>query len=175
MKIYFVRHGETQYNKDRLITGHDDAPLTEEGIRQVEDMVSSIPSDCTEIYSSDLVRCKQTTTILSKKFALPVIYDIRLRERNFGSLTGTKIADLDSVILEKDKNQKYNYRSYGGESVEDVKERVLACIHDIRRKGKGDRILVVTSAGIIRLLHHLLQGEVHEKILNSSVHEFEFS
>ena len=175
MKIYFVRHGQTQYNKDSLITGHDDAPLTEEGIRQVEDMASSIPSGCTGIYSSDLIRCKQTTAILNKKIGLPVTYDTRLRERNFGSLTGKKIADLDPITMEKDKNQQYDYRLYGGESVEDVKKRVLACIDDICHAGNGGKVLVVTSAGIIRLLHHFLQGEVREKILNTSVHEFEFS
>lgn len=175
MKIYFVRHGETQYNRDGLITGHDDAPLTEEGIQQVENTVSEIPVGCTKIYSSDLVRCRQTTAILNKKLALPVFYDIRLRERDFGSLTGKKIVNLDPIVVEKDKNQQYDYRPYGGESVENVKQRILACIEDIRREKSGDKILVVTSAGIIRLLHHIFKGEVQEKIHNSSVHEFEFS
>ncbi|MBI4224949.1 MAG: histidine phosphatase family protein [Candidatus Sungbacteria bacterium] len=174
MKIYFVRHGETQYNKDGLITGHDDAPLTEEGIRQVKNVIFSIPSDCTAIYSSDLVRCRQTTAIFNEKLLLPVTYDVRLRERDFGSLTGKKIADLDPIAIEKDKKQQYDYRAYGGESVENVKERILSCIADIRRKKKDGKILVITSAGIIRLLHHLFKGEVREKIKNSSVHEFEF-
>lgn len=175
MKIYFVRHGETQYNKDSLITGHDDAPLTKEGIQQVENTISAIPSDCKKIYSSDLVRCRQTAAILNEKLALSVVCDIRLRERDFGSLTGKKIADLDPTTMEKDKNQQYDYHPYGGESVEDVKKRVLACIADIRREGDGGKILVVTSAGIIRLLHHVFKGKVQEKIHNSSVHEFEFS
>lgn len=174
MKIYFVRHGQTQYNKDRRITGQVDVPLIEEGIEQARKAIVEIPEGISEIYSSDLIRCKQTTDILNEKLNLHVKYDARLRERNFGSLEGKMWDEIDPVIWEKDKVQEYDYHPYGGESVEDVKKRILAMIVDIRRKRKGDKVLVVTSAGVIRLLHKIISGEVHAKIDNSSIHEFEY-
>ena len=73
-----------------------------------------------------------------------------------------------------DLAQKYDYHPFGGESMEDVKKRFFACIDEIRQNEKGEKILVVVHGGIIRLLHNLLNNEVHEKIHNSSVHEFDF-
>jgi len=175
MKIYFVRHGETEYNITHRLTGHTDIPLTTKGIKQAESTLLEVPSGLSEVYSSDLIRCKQTIDILNKELHLPVIYDARLRERDFGSLSGKHWEDFDTdgTLRAKDKHLEYDYRPFGGESVEDVKKRVLAAIDDIRQKKKGD-VLVVTSAGVIRLLHHSLNNELHETIHNSSIHEFEF-
>ena len=176
MKIDFVRHGETEYNKNGFITGQIDAPLNEEGIEQAKKTLLEIPDDYSEIYSSDLIRCRQTAEILNQKLNLQIQYDPRLRERNFGSLGGKKFSELDSTgeMIEKDRNQEYDYRPYGGESVQDVKKRLFAFIEDIRRNKKSEKILVVAHGGIIRLLHNIQKGEVHEKIHNSSIHEFEF-
>lgn len=175
MKIDFVRHGESENNGKGLIAGHLDAPLTDKGREQAEAIAKNLPHGYSLIYSSDLIRCKQTAEIINKNFNVPIVYDARLRERHFGSLEGKSWADISEgeVIKWKDiKEQKYDYRQYGGESVEDVEKRVLSFIDDI--KAKKEQVLVVTSAGIVRLLHHLFHGENPEKIHNASVHEFEF-
>lgn len=176
MKIYFVRHGETESNKKGTVTGHIDSPLSDEGIEQAKKTLLEIPDGFEELYSSDLIRCKQTAEILNQKFNLQIKYDLRLRERHFGSLAGKKFSEMDTTgeMKEKDKNQQYDYRPYGGEHVEDVKKRVFAFIGDIKKYDKHKKILVVTSGGIIRLLHNILNGEVHEKIHNISIHEFKF-
>jgi probable phosphoglycerate mutase len=175
MKLYFVRHGQTEYNITTRLTGQTDIPLTEVGIQQAEKAISEIPVGISEIYSSDLLRCKQTTEILNKDLHLPVTYDARLRERDFGSFSGKHWNDIDpdGSLKAKDKRLEYNYHPQGGESIDDVKKRVFECIDDMRKKKRT--ILVVTSAGIIRLLHHVLDNELHETIHNSSVHEFDFS
>jgi broad specificity phosphatase PhoE len=177
MKIDFVRHGQTEYNKHGFVTGQMDASLIEEGVEQAKKTLLEISNDYKELYSSDLLRCKQTAEILNQKLNLQIQYDPRLRERDFGSLAGKKFSEMDNTgkMKEKDKNQQYDYRPYGGESVEDVKKRVFAFIEEIKNNAKDKKILVVTSGGIIRLLHNILNGEVHETIHNSSVHEFEFS
>lgn len=174
MKIYFVRHGQTVSNKKGTVTGHIDSPLNEDGIGQAKKTLLEIPSDFSEMYCSDLVRCKQTAEIINQKLKLPIKYDIRLRERDFGSLAGKTWEEIGLDMKDLDNNQKYDYQPYGGESVEDVKKRFFAFIEDIRRNKKSEKILVVTYGGIIRLLHNVLKGEVHEVIHNSSIHEFEF-
>jgi 2,3-bisphosphoglycerate-dependent phosphoglycerate mutase len=174
MKIYFVRHGQTQFNKERRSTGWTDIPLIEEGIEQAKSSLIDIPRHLSIIYSSDLLRCKQTTEIINETLGLPVIYDARLKERNLGSLEGRKWEENDITVMKKDKDQEYDYRPYGGESVEDVRKRVFDFVADIQKKEKDDSVLVVTSAGVICVIHHVLHGKVPEKIHNSSVHEFEF-
>jgi alpha-ribazole phosphatase len=176
MKIDFVRHGETENNTKGVVTGHIDSPLNEEGIEQAQKTLSEISNNYQDLYSSDLIRCKQTAEILNQKLNLEIKYDARLRERDFGSLAGKKFSEMDDTgeMKHKDKNQQYDYRPYGGESVEDVKERLFSFIRDVKTHSKDKKILVVTSGGIIRLLHNILNKEVHEVIHNSSVHEFDF-
>lgn len=173
-KAYFVRHGQTKFNVERRITGHIDIPLIEEGINQARNTAQELPEDCTEIYCSDSLRCRQTAAILNEGRNLPITFDHRLRERHFGSLEGQRWDEVDpsGELWKADKNQRYNYHSYGGESVEDVTTRVEECIRDIRGSCTG-KPLVVTSGGVIRLLKNKLHGEVHENIENSSVHVFE--
>lgn len=174
MKIYFVRHGETISNKNNTTTGWVDSPLNDEGIEQARKTCLEMPLDFSEIYCSDLIRCKQTAEIINQKLNLPIKYDARLRERNFGSLGGVSWNEISSEMKEIDKLQKYNYTSYGGESVEDVRKRLFDFIDEIRQNKKDRKILIVTHGGIIRMLHNLLHNEVHQKIQNSSVHEFDF-
>ncbi len=175
MKIYFVRHGQTGHNREGVVTGHVDIPLTEEGVDQARKITQEIPADFFEIYSSDLIRCKQTAEIINQKLNLQIIFDSRLRERDFGSLAGKNIKKVDPTgeMIRKDFNQQYDYRPYGGEHVEDVKTRLFSFIKELQENKKDKKILVVTSGGIIRLLHNILNGEVHEVIHNSSIHEFE--
>ncbi len=176
MKIDFVRHGKTNHNEKGIATGWDDPELNLDGISQAKDTAKLISNNYDELYSSDLLRCKQTAQILNEKLGLKIKYDQRLRERNFGSLAGKNFSSMDSslVLKEKDKNQEYDYRPYGGESVEDVKERIFSFIRDILVTSNNKNVLVVTSGGVVRLLHKILNNEIHEVIHNSSIHSFDF-
>ena len=175
MKIYFVRHGKTSYNGPTpTITGQKDIPLSEDGVQEAESIASEIPRECTTMYSSDLERCRDTAQIINKKLEIPLVLDARLRERDFGSLTGSEWFGLSDEMREKDIKQEYDYRPYGGEFVDDVKARVFASIEDIRKNQNGKDVLVVTHAGVIRLLLHFLANNTGSQIHNASVHLFEF-
>jgi broad specificity phosphatase PhoE len=170
-----MRHWQTENNKKGAVIGHATNTLTHEGIEQIKKILLEMPLDFSEIYSSDFIRCKQTSDILNQKLDISITYDARLHERNFGSLEeGKNWNEIGIELKELDKNQKYNYQSYGGESVDDVKERIMSFINDIKNTKKDQKILVVTSAGIIRLLHNILNKEIHETIHNGSIHQFKF-
>ena len=177
MKVYFIRHGETQYNVENRVYGWAPAPLTEKGVEEVKRARKLIPKDFSVIFSSDLVRCKETAEMLNEELKLPVIFDARLRERNFGTLEGKTWEEMGEVFYQKDKTHQYDYQSFGGESVEDVQGRVFSFIRDIMKNREKEKILVVTHGGVIRLLHYLLGGKVLElpDVTNLSLHEFEFS
>ncbi len=181
MKVDFVRHGQTKNNVLGVLSvfaGHTDAPLNEEGRRQAQETASKISNDYSIIYSSDLIRCKQTAEILNAKMNLPIKYDARLRERHFGTLEGKKSLDVDptGVMKEKDlTHNDYDYRPFGGEHAGGVKERLFEFLEDVKKEtGANRKILVVTHGGIIRIMHQVLKGKIPETIHNASVHEFEF-
>lgn len=175
MRMHFARHGETKLNAEKRRSGHTDVPLNDIGRKQALEI--EIPPDITKIYSSDLIRCKETAEIMNRDRKLPIVYDPRLRERNFGSLEGKSWEDfdLDGSLKRKDRALEYDYQPYGGESAEQVKARVSEAIHDIKRDSRDEKVLVVTSAGVIRLLHHMYHGEIHDVVHNSSIHAFEFN
>jgi probable phosphoglycerate mutase len=175
MKAYAVRHGETEYNSTDTISGQADIPLNEKGMQQARELARELPAGITTIYSSDLIRCKQTTDILNEGRDLPITYDARLRERKAGSLEGQPWAavDPDGEMKKMNRILKYDFRPYGGEAVAEVEERLRACIEDIKARSEGAVPLIVTSAGIIRLLHHPLHDEIRETVHNSSIHEFD--
>ncbi|MFZ2150274.1 MAG: histidine phosphatase family protein [Minisyncoccia bacterium] len=174
MKIYFLRHGKTQLNKEKRTSGHLDVPLLSEGREEARKVFKLEQEKFDIIYSSDLIRCQETSEIINEKLKLQIIYDIRLRERDFGTLAGKLIDELGSELMEREKNQQYDYRPFGGESVEDVRVRVLTCIRSIIGNNKNKRVLVVTHGGVIRLLHNLVNSEVKENIINGFLYEFDF-
>lgn len=170
--FYFVRHGQSEGNALRVLSGHTDHRLTKEGREEAKEASKNIPQDYGLVYSSDLIRCKETVEILNTK-NLPVVFDTRLRERDFGTLTGTPWDERTEEEIEKDRTQTYDYRPFGGESAEEVQARLFACIEDMKKVADGRKVLVVTSGGVIRMLHLRHKNEEHRHIKNASVHEFE--
>ena len=89
MKIYFVRHGETEWNKQKRIQGRVDIPLDEFGrmlARKTATGLAEIPFDV--CYSSPLSRAKETATIILEGRDIPIIEDDRIIEMAFGEYEG---------------------------------------------------------------------------------------
>ena len=178
MKILVIRHGLTKYNKLKRLQGQTiEDSLTPEGIKAVKQISTSLPEKIDVIYTSDLLRTRQTTEIINKSFNTEVVSTPKLREINFGSLTGDT---WDEIAKEKGKEfvdnylkQKYNFHAFGGESFRDVKKRVLEVLEEIKQKYYGKKVLLVTHGGIIRFIQYNLQNKTHASIHNISIHEFE--
>ncbi|XP_017679452.1 PREDICTED: fructose-2,6-bisphosphatase TIGAR isoform X1 [Lepidothrix coronata] len=123
-----VRHGETRYNKDKILQGQGvDEPLSATGFRQADAagvFLSNVKF--THVFSSDLLRAKQTAAaILGKnKFCrdLEIKYDARLRERKYGVAEGRPLADLKAMA--KDAGEQCpSFTPSGGETLDEVRER----------------------------------------------------
>jgi len=162
MKIYVIRHGITQLNKKKIVNGQLDEPLAPEGFEQAKAIVPLIPKSVTYIYTSPLLRARQTAEIIKTKLHLPVSIQDELTEIHMGSLAGKSWENMESGLDLKKKHRtvQFDYRSYGGESVENVKERVITFLKKINNKHNDYEALIVTHGGIIRLLHLLEKGEV---------------
>lgn len=89
MRLYIVRHGETDFNRDRMMQGYHEIPLNERGIRQATLLAHRLKEErLNRIICSDLRRAVMTGCIVASHTGAPLDYDPALRERNPGLLTG---------------------------------------------------------------------------------------
>lgn len=160
--LIVIRHGETEWNLQGRWQGHDDSPLTENGIQQTRALAKSLAScDATALYSSDLGRTIQTSEIISEKTGLEIILEPRIRERHLGVFQGLTTSEMASQFPEYYKAYKVSgagYRVPGGESKRDRYERSIACFNELAAKHKGETILVVTHGGVLNALFRHVVG-----------------
>ncbi|MEX2404984.1 MAG: histidine phosphatase family protein [Candidatus Paceibacterota bacterium] len=176
MKIIAVRHGETIHNKKRRVMGSRiDSPLTEEGRREAEEQVERIrKEEPTALYSSPLTRALQTAEILSKALDLPITIRDGLKERDVGSLSGATYTEMAKKAgLKNPEEIPYDFTPFGGESSEEVAQRVTKFLNYVHEKHSADpAILVITHAHIIRMLYQIYKQEATD-VSNVCVHPFE--
>jgi probable phosphoglycerate mutase len=157
-----VRHGESTWNVLGLIQGHaDDAILTDKGRRQSAQVAEQFrPGRVGAIYSSDLVRARQTAAFVGNALGLPVAVDPALRERCFGSYEGLPLGALDAVNsgIRGDHVVDATARPDGGESLDEVYERVGSFLERLGAEGHHGDVIVVSHGGAIRAMRAFCAG-----------------
>ncbi len=177
MHLIIIRHGETTLNKDERLQGSrgPDEPLTAKGreeVTRLRDALMVIPQ---MIYSSPLRRTKETAMILNERFRVPVIEAPDLMERDFGSLSGAFKKDVKAELLEDDLEGRYDYRPYGGESVQEVTARVVHFLSTLDLTS-GETNMIITHRGILRVLYDLYPSSARpSEIVPASMHHFEIT
>ena len=165
MKIYFIRHGETIWNKEKKIQGRSDIPLNQFG-RELAKITSlslkDIPFDV--VYSSPLIRAKETACILTNNRNLDIIEDERLLEMSFGEEEGESLTEIHAHPEMKLYNFIHNPGEYippvGGESFEELYERCKSFIEEIifPAENKYQYMLIVGHGALIRgMVHYINQ------------------
>ncbi len=105
MELYIVRHGETEWNKEKLLQGSTDVPLSDAGrhlARLSGEALANTPFDV--IFSSPLVRAYETACLFRGAQDVEIIKDDRLRELCFGDYEGQNMS-----MLLKDPNDTFRY------------------------------------------------------------------
>lgn len=157
--LYLVRHGQTQWNVDKIIQGHINIPLTEEGERQAYEQKENLKNiKFSKVYSSDLIRAHRTAEILNSDRELSHDKTAALRERNFGTYEG-KSRENDKIqlfdLINSDSNHPHLKES-GVESNDSMINRSLTFLRKKSLKHVGKNVLVVSHGGLIReILIHL--------------------
>lgn len=171
--LYLVRHGETEWNRERRIQGRSDIPLNEVGRAQALATARALSSRKWDaVATSPLARASETADIIARELGLPAPAPIdELTERNYGEAEGFTYAELD---------RKYPgpVEVPGRETRADVLARVLPALTGLARESPGGNILVVSHGGVIRSVLTALgpePGDHHsEPITNGSVHSFRY-
>lgn len=181
MKIYIIRHGQSEGNRLKLHCGWSDTPLSELGhqqARRANAYLKDIPFDC--VYCSDLPRAKQTA-----QDALPgcqPIYSPKLREIGVGTLADHPIAEVSAKYgapyWEHVRTQDFS--AYGGETQEQMRERLRSFFRDTLEplEGRCDTVAVFGHEGTVhQMLSYALGYDVllgHLQVDNASVSVFSY-
>ncbi len=161
---YIIRHGQTKANLNGILQGHLNVPLSEYGKNQAEitgKALSTMKIDA--IYSSDLIRAKDTAMAIAKYHNCKLILDKRLREAYCGIMQGKTISQCRELYKEYYKAVAHDpintSRPGGGESNKDMYERAVRALYHIQNNCSGTNIVIVSHGGIIRcLLSHAKKG-----------------
>lgn len=163
MRLILMRHGETIWNAEQRLQGHDNAPLSPRGIQQAlgfKSMLGALKPK--QIVSSDLGRCRETVGLIGHADA-PV--DARLRELNMGVWTGRRKPEL--IAEHPDDYWAWRAGTFypdGGESWQQFEDRVSGGLRDWLKKADGD-VLAVVHSGVIRAAMVAFFGLTQDKIL----------
>ncbi len=161
MKLYLVRHGQTDWNIGKQAQGVADIELNATGIAQAEALRDQIAAENLRldyIYASPLRRAKKTAQIITDN-RTDIIYDDRIIERNYGDLEG-KIVDWDSLGVD-DLNIRQNTNIHGLEPIQTVLARSKSFLDDLlaRHASEPDaHILIVAHGTLLKTLHYNIVG-----------------
>ena len=164
MRLYIVRHGETDWNKARRVQGFSDIPLNEYGrhlARETAEGMKDIPFDLA--YTSPLVRARETAEIILAGRDIPLIESNGIKEMGFGEYEGMCISGKEKA-LESEAFKKFfidtgNFvPAKGGESIADIMERTGQFLKELceNQALQGKQILLSTpGAAMTALLNHI--------------------
>lgn len=145
MKLLITRHGQTDWNVQKKVMGRCDEPLNKKGFEQAIETRNKLLNEKIDlIICSPLKRAKQTADVINVK-NIPVIYDDRLIERDFGEFEGLETKDFDFHGF-WDYYKNNNYKS--AENIQAFFKRVYNFLDDIIEKYHDKNILIVAHGGI---------------------------
>ena len=155
--IIFVRHGNTDFPKDRLYCDDvEDPSLNEEGVKQANlaaDMLQDVHVDA--IISSPSKRTLMTADPIANSTKLRIETDAALKERPFGIWDGLYFDAIEQEFPEDYLSWKKNPISFvpqGGESILDLAVRVKNVLEDVIRQYHGKTVVIVSHVGPIRVM-----------------------
>jgi broad specificity phosphatase PhoE len=150
--LFLIRHGETDWNRDGRWQGHDDRALTDRGVEQAVRAADALRGVAfAAIYASDLQRAVQSARPLAETGGLPVEELASLREIDTGSWTGLTREEVAARDAEGAKRHASGGTGWaGGETYEQLQQRVTTALDGIASAHAGDRVAIFTHGGVIR-------------------------
>ena len=169
LHLDLLRHGETE--RGGGLRGSLDDALTAKGWEQMRAaVVAQGPWD--RLVSSPLQRCARFADELGARLDLPVSLEQDLQELHFGAWEGQSAAALmetDAEGLGRFWADPYGFTPPEGEPVGDFSRRVLGAVSRLHQAYAGERVLLISHAGVMRLLLARARGLPREQLLNVDV------
>jgi broad specificity phosphatase PhoE len=148
--LVLVRHGETDWNRERRFQGRADLPLNEAGRGQARELAERLHGEpVSALYTSPLRRASETAEILAERFGLQVQPLDALLEIDVGAWEGLTIDEVRATYPERaDADWRSGWED--GETYEELSKRVVPALVALGAKHEGEQVLAVTHAGPLR-------------------------
>jgi len=162
-RLCLVRHGETAWNAEGRVQGQLDIPLSATGLAQAKAVAAVLAGESFDaIYSSDLVRVRQTAQPIAELLKKDVLLDERLRERHYGAFQGITYAEAKQRFPQdyarfRAKDLDFDFGT--GESLLRFNVRCMDVVNDLLRKHSGKSLLVFTHGGVLEMVHRHATGQ----------------
>jgi probable phosphoglycerate mutase len=158
-RILAIRHGETAWNVDTRLQGHLDIPLNDVGLRQAQHLAQAlVQRDAIDaIYASDLLRAHTTAQAIAQATGQTVSTHPGLRERHFGAFQGRTFAEIEVELPEHAGHWRKRTPDWsppeGGESLIDLRERIVATVDELAARHPGQQVVMVAHGGVLDILY----------------------
>lgn len=187
-QILFIRHGETDWNRDLRIQGHLDIPLASSGLEQAQRLGARFADAARDglrldaIVSSDLARARQTAQPMADALGLAVQPAPGLRERSYGRFQGLDangIAAQFPAEYAQWKTRDPEFVPPDGESYLEFYHRVLHALEPVIAAHPDGRVACVTHGGVLDCIYRFAHGLPLDRrrdwaLLNASVNVVDF-
>jgi alpha-ribazole phosphatase/probable phosphoglycerate mutase len=155
-KIYLMRHGEVVNGGEKRYNGHIDIDITARGVGQMHRLAGQLVGmPIRAVYSSDLIRSVKGAEIIAKSLGLGFTTVRELRERSVGSWEGMTAGEIELQFPEEYRAWRADllqYRPPKGESVHDVRDRVLPAFRKLLYAHSGQEIALLLHGGVNRVI-----------------------
>ncbi len=156
-RLIIVRHGQTEWNRVERFRGRADLPLNETGLRQAQAAGRRIASRWTlsAVYSSPLQRAMSTAQPIAAAQGLPVLPRQELIDIDYGDWQGLSPDEVAARYPAEHalwQTQPQRVQIPGGESLEGVRARAVACMEELAAHHDGQTIVLVSHLVVCRLL-----------------------
>jgi phosphoserine phosphatase len=159
-RVFLIRHGVTDWHRERRILGQRDIGLNGLGIEQANLLaknLSGIP--VAEVISSPILRAVQTAEIVAQQFDTQIARDPRLTDFRVGKWEGMSYDEVEaSPEYRRFIDDPLSERIPGGEDLHQIRDRAVGAVEQaLRDTPAGDAVAIVSHAGIVRvvLAHYL--------------------
>ena len=159
-ELLLVRHGETDWNRERRFQGHADPPLNETGREQAHALAADLAGERIQlVYTSDLRRARETAEIVAARLEADVVALRELREIDVGEWQGLTWPEIEARYPEGARAWHEHGQGWeAGETYDELGERVVAALRRIAADHPEERVLVIGHGGTIRATRAFLEG-----------------
>jgi broad specificity phosphatase PhoE len=159
-RLTFLRHGESVANREGIVQGHLDSPLSDLGREQAEVLASAWavePLRPNLIIASPLMRASETASILSTRLGVPIELDPQWKERHLGQAQGIRVLDFLGASRRRPARPPFAAAYEDGEGTWDLYLRAAAAVRSVIRRPPG-RYLIVSHGGILNAAFRAILG-----------------
>ena len=174
MNLWLVRHGQTDWNKAKLMQGHSDIPLNSTGIRQAENAAKQVKDlDFDAVYSSPLSRAIMTASIISRRGPEKIMIDQRLIEADFGKYEKQPYYLLGPAMTAYWSMPEIFPAPESVETIESMVSRSTSFFRDLEQMPYHN-VLISCHGGILRVLKGYLEQAPKGIVWRPKPHNCEF-